>query len=340
MAIFELTLKGPLHLGEHLSIQKESTLDWFPSDSFFAAMVSSWAMEQLDVETRLNQYQQQEQPPLLISSLFPRAGKVRFYPAPPRLPEHSGLLGKGSKAARKVRWMSSGVLNTLVNGSTPAGRPENFIHSGAVWLTDDERQQITSFLDEEAGDIVIWKKGIVPRVAVDRSASASNLFHSGRVIYGEDCGLWFAARGKLAWVREALLDLQDRGIGGLRSTGHGHFSWKEIDEELPEPKSGWGMCLSRFAPASAQEIQNTLQASYSAYRLTVVGGWCQDDQGHAWRRRSVRMVEEGALLPSSARGRLVDVRPQNAAHWQGPSRPVIRCGLAFMIKAGKLVEAA
>jgi hypothetical protein len=71
----------------------------------------------------------------------------------------------------------------------------------------------------------------------------------------------------------------------------------------------------------------------------MVGGWCEDDEGHPWRRRAVRLVAEGALLPATARGALVDVRPKKIEEWRDPLRPVYRSGLAFMIPAGKLVEA-
>jgi CRISPR type III-A-associated RAMP protein Csm4 len=151
--------------------------------------------------------------------------------------------------------------------------------------------------------------------------------------------LWFAVRGAADWVREALGDLADSGLGGLRSTGHGAFTFAESATDLPAAADGWGLSLSRYAPASADETAAGLQGPSSAYRLVTVGGWCVDNEGHAWRRRSVRLVAEGALLPAAARGRLVDVRPLKPEAWRGPLRPVYRNGRAFLVPAGRLVEA-
>jgi CRISPR-associated protein Csm4 len=340
MAIFELTARGPLHQGEFVGINREAALDWIPSDSLFAAIVAAWARRGLNVSERLAGFQPGQKPPFGITSAFPRAGAVRFYPAPPRLPKHSGLVGEGQsgKAAKKIRWLSQGVLEALIAGQTPDASDDNFLHGKTTWLTDSERQSISSLFEkDESGKASLWRKQIVPHVAVDRASNASNLFHTGRVTFGRDCGLWFAARGHADGVREALGYLADAGLGGLRSTGHGAFTLEERADDLPEANE-WGLTLSRYAPQTDDEIRG-LQNPDSAYKLVTVGGWCEDDDGHPWRRRAVRLIAEGALLPATARGALVDVRPKKIEEWRDPLRPVYRSGLAFMIPAGKLVEA-
>jgi CRISPR-associated protein Csm4 len=340
MAIFDLTLRGWLHINENASSSREATLEWIPSDTLFSALVSTWAAQGVDVEQRLDSFLGEAAPPFKITSLFPRAGKVRFYPAPPRLPSYAQEQVSDGKSLRKIRWISQGVLDALSNADPLEGK-RNLIHHSTVWLTSAELASVGESLpEEEDGDVALWKKQIVPRVVVDRQSQASNLFHTGRVSFGEGCGLWFAVSGEAEWVRGALLILQDNGLGGLRSLGHGQFSFNETQSELPQAKQGWGYLLSRYAPATSVEIMETLQASASAYRFTTVGGWCQDDLGHAWRRRSMRMVEEGALLPAQARGCLRDLRPLKPEEWLGEQRPVWRYGLAYLISAGRLVEAA
>ena len=84
MAIFDLTLKGPIHQGEFVGINREAALEWVPSDSLFAAIVATWA-------SQANRWRQSGRfcngvPPFLLTSAFPRAGLVRFYPSPSRLP--------------------------------------------------------------------------------------------------------------------------------------------------------------------------------------------------------------------------------------------------------------
>ncbi len=343
MPIFDLNLRGPLHQGQFVGINREAVLEWVPADTLLAALITIWAGQGADIAGRLAG-DAAGSAPLRLSSALPRAGAVRFYPAPPRLPGHSGLFAPGGsgKLAKKVRWLSQGVLDALRTGQTPAVTDDCFLHERSLWLTPAERQAVAGLLTvDDEGHFRLWKRQVVPHVAIDRLNNAPNLFHTGRVTFAPGAGLWFAVRGRVEWVREALPDLADSGLGGLRSTGHGAFDWMEAQTpDLAEPATGWGLCLSRYAPADAAEMLAALQAPESAYRFTTVGGWCEDDEGHPWRRRSVRLLAEGALLPAGTRGQLVDVRPLKPEDWLGPQRPVYRSGLAFLVAAGQLAEAA
>ncbi len=341
MTIIHLNLGGSLHQGIFTGINREKALEWVPSDTLFAALVQTWAEQDVDVEARLAGFLTSDTaPPLIITSAFPFAGDVRFFPAPPLLPGGLSMFAKGSyKKAKKVKWISESILAGLVNGEDPSDE-SLLIHGGNVWISGKEESNLRELVGENGENpLVLWQYQIVPRVTVDRSSSASNLFHSGRVTFASHGGLWFGIRGEVDWVLEALPHLEDSGLGGLRSSGHGAFTHQKIDQSLPEAADGFGLLLSRYAPGSMDEITDGLQANRSAYQLASVGGWCQDYTGHAWRRQTVRMVSEGSLLPVAAcQGKLVDVRPQNVQPWVGP-QSVYRYGLAFFIPAGKLVEA-
>lgn len=333
MALYELFLRAPLHLGEFIGINREAALGWIPSDSLFAAIVAAWAHSGVDVDATLTN----DQSPFTLTSAFPLAGGVRFFPAPPRLPRD--VADKlDSKTLKKIRWLSQAVLGLLRDGQMPPHDEQtNFLHSQSVWLAERERGQIKAALQPKDGEpLRLWHRQIVPHVTADRVSNASNLFHTGRVLFAPECGLWFAARGDTTLIEPALSFLQDAGLGGLRSTGHGAFSWREAADDLPADDGRPVFTLSRYAPQADGELRG-LQNEHSAYALTRVGGWCEDANGNGWRRRAVRLVAEGAILPAGAKGRLVDVRPENVA-WAGPERPVYRCGLAFTTPAGKLWE--
>ncbi len=340
MAIIHLSLKGALHQGVFTGIQREKALEWMPSDSLFAALVQTWAEQGAEVEARLAGFKVRDaEPPFTITSAFPLAGTVRFFPAPPQLPGKIKLFSQESaKKAKKVRWLSESILDDLMAGRDPS-EESRLIHGGSAWISQREESYLRELTAaNEAESLELWSYQIVPRVAVDRQSHASNLFHSGRVTFAPHCGLWFAIRGRLDWVWEALPHLADSGLGGLRSSGHGVFTCKKIDQSLPEAGDGPGLLLSRYAPASLAEIEHGLKAEDSAYQLVSVGGWCQDDKGHAWRRRTVRLVAEGAILPMAAcRGGLVNVRPEKVQPWVGPPN-VYRYGIPFFIPAGKLAE--
>jgi len=341
MPIFNLTMRGALHQGEFVGINRETAREWIPSDSLFAMLVAGWVQRGSDAATRLKDFVEGK-PPFVISSAFPRAGAVRFYPAPQRwgskiIDAKDSKDNKPGKALKKIRWISQGVLNLLNDQAVPPIEADNFLHDKTAWWTDEERQRASHLLEINGeGKAGFWDMQVVPHVTVDRSANSSNLFHTGRVVYAKECGLWFAVRGDATWVSESLKYLADAGLGGLRSTGHGAFTADESNESLPAPSTGeWGLSLSRYAPLTLDEVKSGLQNEKSAYKLVTVGGWCVDDDGNSWRRKSVRLVAEGAFLPASAKGKLVDVKPDGVM-----KRPVYRNGFAFLIPAEKMAEEA
>ena len=337
MPVYDLTLRGPLHVGEAIGRERESVLDWLPSDSLFAALVVAWGELGYDVPARLRSLSEGA-PPWVLSSAFPRVAGIRFYPAPPVL-RRAGLEGN---RAKRIRWLSQQILDQLRTGIQPEAGRNNWLHHGAVWITAPERAGIPSDHLDEEGEPRLWRSSVVPRAAIDRSSSVTHPFHAGRVSFAPGGGLWFAVRGPhTGWVSEALELLADSGLGGLRSSGHGAFALHEIDADLPAPPPlAAGLCLSRFAPSGPDEIRATLQQDGAAYRFVSIGGWCTDDSGRPWRRRVVRMVAEGALVPNalSARGQLVDARPLGVPAFA--ERAVYRFGLPFFIPAGQLAEEA
>jgi CRISPR-associated protein Csm4 len=334
-SIYHLNLRGALHLGDFIGVNREKTLEWIPSDSLFAALVEAWVQSGADLQHRLDAFRNGS-PPFRLTSAFPRAADVRFYPAPPVLPHNKkALAGDSYKKAKKIRWLSQGVFDALVAGSDPGGV---FLQGGSIWVTEAEETALKQSVGvDKDGELTFWAGQIVPHVTVDRLSSASNLFYTGRVVFAQHCGLWFGVRGETTWIDEALTSLQDTGLGGLRSTGHGAFTFEKANANLPDCAEEFSLLLSRYIPASEKETQEVLQAEKSLYQFVTVGGWYKDANGHPWRRRSARMVAEGALLPASANGMLLNVRPQDAAvHPEPPA--VYRYGLAFLVPAGKLAE--
>jgi CRISPR-associated protein Csm4 len=334
-----LTLKGPLHVGRFVGVEREAVLDWVPADTLFGALVSAWAFTGHDVATYLETFVAGD-PPFLLTSAFPLAGPVRFYPRPWLRPRPPDLLAGARKRIKRLRWVSAGVFGRLLAGESLAGEAgdDNFVHNEAVWLTRAERAQLPPAVLEEGH---AWRNQTVPHVTVDRSQARSNLFHAGRVDFAAECGLWFAVRyrrDEALWqarLRSALDYLAGAGLGGLRSTGHGAFEWGAADEPVPDAAgASHAVTLSRYAPRDVDELRAALLAEpRAAYGLVLVGGWCRDGVLHAYRRRSVRMVDEGSVLawPTGAvLGHAVDVTPQGVGQF-GHRQRVLRYGYAYPV---------
>lgn len=332
MIIFDLQPRAALHVGEFIGIEREAVLDHIPSDSLFSACVMAWQRAGADVDARIAQCRASAGA-LLLTSAFPRAGNVRLYPFPMGVWPVAGhdRPALEGKRLRRIRWVSESLFQKLV-----AGRPvgdefdpvRNFAQGGTVWMTQSEVSQLGARLGSANGEVRLWQSQIVPRVTVDRAANVSNLFHSGRLVFAPGCGLWGMAQGPGAdWIVDGLKALQDEGLGGLRSVGHGAFTLStRVAPDVAPPTPGYGVVLSRYAPAGAAEIATALQAPRSAYSLVTVGGWCQDDNGKPWRRRTVRLVAAGSCVGLPAAGHLVDITPDKVM-----SRPVYRYGRAFVL---------
>lgn len=344
--VYQLDLKTPVHLGTG-GIDREDTLTYIPSDTLFSALVAAWSrIDPTGVAQKLSPFlAQPPAPPFSLTSAFPFAGPVRFFPRPLRyLPNPVNL---PFKRIKKANWVSEAIFRQLLTGQLPANELDetaNFIQGKQIWLTRAERQTIAETLelvdrpDDRHAEIAIWQSAIAPRVTVDRLGSGSNIFHTGRVKFNPGCGLWFAARGDdFADLETGLAVLQDEGLGGLRSTGHGAFTYtlQQNQNLLPAPQTDqYFVNLARYAPADSAELQATVQQPHSAYKLTMVKGWCQDDQNHPWRRKRIRLIGEGAYLrwPGATAGKLVDLTPDTTqAAFNG--RKVYRYGFAFPVGA-------
>lgn len=320
MIAVDLYPRGPFHVGE-LGVGREETLTHVPSDTLYAAMVTAWVAQGNPGPFDL--------PPLRLTSAFPRVGTLRLYPRPfIHLNVEHGRRDALGKILTKLAWCSERIFALLIQGEemTSLADKKNFV--GGVWFHPDDLVPLLS--------PPFWETQIAPHVTIDRLDNAPNLFHNGRMVFGPDCGLWFGveyiAPDAPLRLEKALDYLADAGLGGLRSTGHGGFSFNLNEIPLPMQKpSGYGVTLSRYLPADPAEIITALKADHAAYKLVHVGGWCQDDAGHPWRRKQVRLVREGSVLgwDGAPLGRIADIKPDEVG--QFGDRSVLRYGLGFLV---------
>ncbi|MXZ19991.1 MAG: type III-A CRISPR-associated RAMP protein Csm4 [Caldilineaceae bacterium SB0665_bin_25] len=206
-----------LHIGARGLNLEEAGVD-IPSDTLFSALVDTWCRTGGDPNLWSRPFRDGE-PPFLLTSAFPFAGDVRFYPAPvdlqllipPDRPED-----KVDKPLKRVRFLSEGLLRRALSGQglpeflfepdkQPGKRTDDQtavrLQNGALCLLPEEADQLPDGLrlNAQGGKRSlrlltrqqVWQTERTPRVTVDRINSASNIFHAGRTRFAPGCGLWF-----------------------------------------------------------------------------------------------------------------------------------------------------
>lgn len=362
MIPYYLTFKGGLHIGrgaDNLTVSEH----FIPADTLFAALVDTWRRLGGDVNNGLLKPFCSDPPaaPFRLTSAFPFAGKVRFYPLPPNLgvcfsPE---VLKEYGKRIKRIRYISEGVLKKAQAGESldawlfPEGDEDEpragvALQGGALWLLKDEVADLPETLRwvmERGGvrrerplsalrEIRLWREQKVPHVTVDRIRYAPNLYHTGQVVFRPGCGLWFG----LSWDDDKRQDyrvaverifevLREEGLGGKRSIGSGALKDLRAGEAftLPDPTPGQAaLLLSRYHPRDAELRGGVLQEP-AAYNLVAVGGWAKTPGYPAQRRKRVWLLSEGSLIrwQPEVSGTVVDVQPLGFPH------PVYRYGLVL-----------
>jgi len=364
---YHLEARAPFHLGLR-GVGIEATAVHASSDTVFSALC--YAVRQqfgtATLEEFLGTYAAGD-PALLLSSAFPYvlarreqkvagwqppqhldpAQAVRFFPRP--LESAPGVLDDPDqrKQVKRITWLSEAIFRAWVDGENLAGHfsEDNLAQGGRAWLTAQERDMVAGWRDEDTDAIRFWSVGEVPRVTVDRQASSSQVYQTGRVWFQPGGGLWLLMRWRQDWEARggvALQVLGDAGMGGERSAGHGQFlpHGPHALARLPDPVPGKRFLLLSLYRPERDELEQVLDDDVR-YQFRVRRGWMASPdatqtsdgkivRGSGLRRRSVRMFAEGSLLRwpdgQTRLGALVDVRPDAfKAH------PVFRYGLAFPV---------
>jgi CRISPR-associated protein Csm4 len=342
MIAYQLAPLSPFHFGER-GVGQEETSEFPHSDTLLSALVIAWRLSQGDKVGEWLGPLLGPRPPVRLSSAFPYAGPVRFFPRP-LIP----LYGEDEaqqldpKLGKKVEWVSWRRLEDIANSDTPprvdAG---DLLMGGRVWLHPADRRALEAAFGRPIEGFAIWSAGeteTIPRVAVDRISSAPALYFQGQVRFAQGCGLYtlaefdppFEATYRQA-VALGLALLGELGLGGRRSVGLGHFAMTEmpLEEPLEEPEGDecYHLLLSLYRPTLAEIQAGVLKDA--RYRLLTRRGWFFSTADAGQRRRAVRMLAEGSLLSRPATGSVVDVAPPGYAE---AHHPVYRGGLALTVR--------
>jgi CRISPR-associated protein Csm4 len=324
---YYLSFRSPLHVGER-GVGLEETRTHVPADTLFGAIWSVWRLLHGlgDLETELlPRYQDGAgAEPFFITSAFPYADDIRLFPKPLGTLPGVKVSEEDAKAFRRIRYVSEAVFSSLARGDSQQFDRSHCISGGAAWVTNAERDRLSWLADELTGDPSLWRKTVVPRVTLDRLSSSSAIWHFGKLILQERCGLWFAARFNSAYpeVRSkfegALRLLGDEGLCGERGAGYGLFELQAAKEQEIPGVEGATHCatLSPVFPKSESEAR-LLIGSGSAYDISARRGWVTSPEASNLRRKVAWMFSEGSVLTQTDQifaGGLADVRPDLCSH--------------------------
>lgn len=342
LEIWSLT-GSTFHFGEQ-GLGQEETRAFWSSDSLFAALAARLTMLEGPeaVESWVKPFLEGA-PPFLLTSLFPFAGGVRFFPVPlaAALPNDTPLPKETRpKDLKRVQFVSESLYRQLLTGKSlveiePGAKK---LHGGKLWLTQAEFQQLPKLVQ---GEQKLWEIEKRPRVTVERATNASTLFHTGAVHFAEDCGLWFGVQwldtAQKSRFERLLHDLGEAGLGAERSAGYGKGQFTSIGTlELPDPRRMW-TSLSRYLPR--REEMAAFDGERTAWKVETVGGWLDSPQKRGQRRRALNFLQEGGTfsLPAGIQppfGRVEDAAPHYPNGEKPVPHPVWRSGLTVAVGYG------
>lgn len=337
-------LGSSFHFGLH-GLGQEKTSPTLSSDSLFGALVARLARSAKPaVVDAFCQPFVNGQAPFVLTSTFPLAGGVRFFPPPltSRKPPEKPVLGRDAKAFKRVAFVSETLFRQLLDGAMLSGLSgTHSLQGGQLWLSAEEFERLPAALQEE--EAKAWVEEQRPRVTIDRASQAATLFFTGQVTFAESCGLWFGIHWQTndsalqKQVADLLADLSEAGLGAERNSGLGAAKIDRLGEfALSDPAAKW-TTLSRYLPREA-EI-GALRHPDSAYTLNSVGGWLDSAAKPGQRRKTVNLLAEGSVfgaLPGPLPGQVADVRPIYGKDNLDPlGHPVYRFGLALAVGMGR-----
>lgn len=336
MAVFELIklrFNSPLHLGKGRSGQYDSSERILHSDTLKSAIFVSALELDKNLEQESNSRAFFEA--FTLSSAFPFAEEELFFPKP--LGEFIKLEGDSSehkrrKKAKKIKFISAKYLAQYLDGQAIKSH-ENYVVD-KLFLSTKKSNSTRSPLVFKAE---VFQKVTVPRIMGEEDAEP---YYIEQLFFREKAGLFFLLNIKNESYREHILRgieiLGERGIGMDRSSGCGFFDFDRTDIEefsIAEPKEGnhW-LNLSLYWPQEGE--YGIFKEEDTLYELTKRGGYLTGKEAElSWRKRSVYMLKEGAILCSQTKlkGELNDLQPEILKG----SHPVWRDGQPIFLRLKK-----
>lgn len=262
-----------------------------PSDTLFGAIC--WGIKfihgEKELEDLLSDFKKGE-PPFKISSVFPIKNSIYYLPAPMITSfsdedvEDFEDMWRIKESKKKV-WLSLGDFNDLINGE----------------------KEIEDIL-EGCKEVKFVKDMIQPGNSVNRLSSATegNLFFRSVYRHTENTGLYFLLDAKNKDIQDKVISglrfIEDKGIGGGSSTGHGNFEIEKITDfdGLRSPSDAERfMTLSLYIPKKSEWEHFEEDGAEMSYELVKRKGVVEESFSsfeNPWKN-TVFMFKPGSIFP-------------------------------------------
>ena len=281
MIAVKLKFRSPLHVGVD-SIDSAGTI--VHSDTLFGAIGSVLPLLGKDTKAFVDSMRDGG----AVSSLYPFENDTYYLPKPLHansvVMESLGNSTKDyvfAKKFRKASLITKEAFEMIINRNIDTSRIEGLIPTRLPLRVID-----------------------VPKVAIDRVTSNSNIFYLTQVHFASNSGLYFLYDGDVEifdeYILPALRFLGDEGLGGRRSWGLGLFSVEVVDDfEIAAPKGKTAfVTLSMVLPSSKSELLQWEPVKRS--------GWVHTVSGKPRRKPTMIFAAEGSLVSENS-GRILDL---------------------------------
>ena len=278
-------------------------------------------------------------PPFALSSALPwveEDGQVDYFlPCPIGLLDGVATAAKERKSLKKISHLTVELIcRRLYNEplANTLGR-----HYGDK-QNKDIRLWSHRSADQGSSEFPFQHRTERLRLTVDRHAGGSVpglLFDFSAVEFAANCGAavfaWFANEEIQRKVEALLGLLGEEGLGGDRTAGFGRFE-VAAEEDIAFPNLGTGgrLLLSLYHPAPGEVEAGILNGA--KYELITRSGWVTAPGAMTLRRRAVRMLREGSVIPDLSKElygdavRVLDPLPELGLH-----HPIFRGGPALTL---------
>lgn len=287
-----------IHVGDEGKLDASSPI--IHSDTIFSAICNIWArvFGKEDLELMLNKYQFEN--PFIVSSAFPYCGDV-FYLPKPFMMANVDIPEDKRKEFKKMTVLPKQFFEKYVGASL-------------------KEEELINALKEIKSDISI--DHYMPKVAIDRKSSSTELFSFSENRFNTQSGYFFFYECSDEYIekfKNTMAILSDEGIGGKKTWGCGQFKHEFIKIDLNLPESDTYCLLSLYYP------DNEKLTSSCSYNLIERGGWIVSQITTKIKRNNVYLLSEGSVFDFKPKGKLVNVAPEGFPH------KVYRNGIAFAI---------